>query len=101
MNDAGTRKELVILVADGTMEYTLKGLLGRPESIGIQPISYDVFVHSARDPGCRAHAHTFLRQFSDLYCHALVMLDREGSGGESRSRADLEREIEEKLSENG
>lgn len=101
MNDAGARKDLVILAADKNMEFTLRGLLGRPESLGTRKIDFDVFVHPAKDPGCRDDAHTFLRAFSSKYHHGLVMLDREGSGRESRSRADLEREIEEKLSQNG
>lgn len=101
MTNAGARKDLVILAADKNMEFTLRGLMGRPESLGIRAIDFDVFVHPAKDPGCRDDAHTFLRAFSGQYRHGLVMLDREGSGRESRSPADLEREIEQKLSQNG
>ena len=76
--------ELVLLVADKNIEYGMRGLLGRPQAIGIRPIDSKIYVHPHRDPGCARRAHEFLRQFADDYDHALVVFDRQGCGWEER-----------------
>ncbi len=76
------RKDLVALVADKNMEATIVGLLERPQALGIRPITYDVFVHPRRDPGCVTEADDFLRPFSRVYRYALVLFDHEGCGRE-------------------
>ena len=35
-------KDLVILVADKSMEQTLKGVIARPEALGIRPVTFDI-----------------------------------------------------------
>jgi len=35
-------KDLVVLVADKNMEQTVKGLLGRHQSLGIRPVNLNV-----------------------------------------------------------
>lgn len=91
-------RDLIVLVADGTMEATAKGLLSRPEALGIRPIDFLVVPHPERDPGVFHRSPEFLEPFRRIYRHALVMLDREGSGQEAqRSRSTMERELEERL----
>lgn len=101
MNSVQNRKDLIVLVADKNMEFTIKGLLGRHRSFGIREIKSDIHVHPERDPGCRVRGHEFLRPFSSRYDHALVIFDREGSGREQISREALESEIEQHLSGSG
>ena len=46
-------KDLVILVADKTMEFTIRGGLERGQALGIRPIAFDVRQHPNRDGGAR------------------------------------------------
>jgi len=36
-------KDLVILVADKNMEYSVKGILSRPQALSIRQITFDIF----------------------------------------------------------
>ena len=89
--------DLVLLVADANMEQTVKGLLSRPEALGIRVLKFEVIKHVERDPGCLKSAD-LLRLYRDRYRHVLVLFDREGSGRENSSREALEREVEGRLS---
>jgi len=93
--------DLIALVADSNMENTLRGLLSRYQALGIRPITYDIFRHDKRDPGCWTDAHNFLRPYANQYLHALVMFDHEGSGQERRKAAELEIELECRLQQSG
>ncbi len=95
------RKDLVVLVADKNMEAVMVGLLGRPQSLSIHPISFDVFVHPRRDPGCLTGADDFLRPFSSAYHHALVLFDHEGCGRELVSPEALAVEVKARLEGTG
>ncbi len=101
MIDKPSTKDLVILAADISIESTLKGLLTRHQSLGIRPISSDCFVHPQRDPGCFSFSHAFLRPFTNLYHHALVVFDHDGCGRESLQSDAIEEEVTERLSQNG
>lgn len=91
-------KNLVVLVADADMEQTVRGLLARPQALGIRTgITYDVFKHPRRDPGVFHEAHEYLRPMQSRYDYALVMLDREGSGQELKSAQEIENEIQQRL----
>ncbi|HHV75651.1 MAG TPA: hypothetical protein GXX41_13655 [Thermoanaerobacterium sp.] len=94
-------KDLAILVADKNMEYTIKGLLTRPQALGIRQLTFDCFVHPEHDPGCLLRGHDFLRSMINSHTHALIMLDHEGCGRETLSRKELEKQIEERLSRSG
>jgi len=96
-------KDLVVLVADKDIEFTLKGLFSRSNSFHIQDISqnYDIFVHPQRDPGCYKGCVDFLRPFTKEYKYALVCFDHEGSGQEKRSREEIENELEKHLRDSG
>ncbi len=93
--------DLVVLVADKDMEVTMAGLLTRPHALRIHAVSYRCVTHPYRDSGCLLDAHDFLRPFIRSHAHALVLLDREGCGGEQRDRAALEAEIEQRLAQSG
>lgn len=95
------RRDLVVLVADKNMEAVLVGLLGRPQSLNIRAISFDVFVHPRRDPGCLTGADDFLRPFRSAYHYALVLFDHEGCGRELISPEALAVEVKARLEEVG
>jgi len=93
--------DLIALVADSNMENTLRGLLSRHQALGIRPITYDIFRHDKRDPGCWTDAHNYLRPYTRQYRYAMVLFDHEGSGQESRRGVDLQEELESRLEANG
>jgi hypothetical protein len=102
MKAAEAAKDLVVLVADKNTEFALKGLLSkRGRALRIRSITFDIFVHVERDPGCLNRAHDFLRPHSGRYRHALVMFDHDGCGQEHKDRAALEQQVEVQLSQAG
>lgn len=94
-------KDLIILVADKNMESAISGMSERPQKLGIRPISYDLFVHPRRDPGCRKEAHDFLRRFHRGYSFALVMFDHKGCGREGDQANDVAESVKRNLRRNG
>ena len=94
-------KDLVVLVPDKNTEYAVKGLLGRPEALGVRAIAYDTFVHPRRDPGCLNEAHDILRPLAGRYERALVMFDQNGCGREEASPATLADQVRDRLQRNG
>ena len=94
-------RDLVVLIADKNIEGALRGLLSRPQALGLSEISCDLYVHPERDPGCRLRGHHFLKPFAHRYAHALVVFDREGCGREDEERASLESQVEDRLSSSG
>ena len=101
MTDAEDVKDLVVLVADKSMECAVAGVLDRPQSLGIRGLIHKELVHPYHDPGCCTDAHNFLKSCASSYAHALVMFDHEGCGRESASVKQLEQEVEGRLSESG
>lgn len=70
----GQRKDIVFLVADLDMEYTIRGLMARPEALGTRSnITFDVFRHPQRDPGVFRHADAWLRTRCRNYEYALTL----------------------------
>lgn len=95
-------RDLVILVADKDMEQAIKGLLERSALLGInESITWDVFVHPRRDPGCLNEAHEILRPLSAIYRYALVLFDHEGCGREGTGPDDLQATVRDRLERNG
>ncbi len=90
-------KDLVILVADKNMEYSVKGILSRPQALSIRQITFDIFVHPHNDPGCLNDGHHFLRTSLAQCTHALILFDKEGCGRENLTRPQLEQKVEAKL----
>jgi hypothetical protein len=95
------RKDLVFLVPDKSIEACVRGLLRRPQALGIQPVTFDLFVHPDRDPGCLLRGPDFLRQFVGQYHRALILLDHEGCGKEHDDRTFLELYLESRLEDAG
>lgn len=86
-------KDLVIVVADKDLEHTLKGLLSRPQALGIRAIEKDIYTHPQHDPGCAVHGVEFISNFANQYRYALLMFDHEGSGQEATSRLALQENL--------
>jgi hypothetical protein len=103
MNETNDILDLIVLVADTDMEWTMRTLLEkRVDSLGIRSLRFEVRRHHGRDPGVFKDAHNFLRLYLRRARHALVLLDREGSGQEHRLAAqDIEAELERRLRQNG
>ena len=100
MSNRDRDEDLFVLVSDQDMEQTVRGLLGRPHSLKIAPLKFEVRRHPRRDSGCRTGAVEYLRAFQDSYRHALVMFDLDGSGSH-KSREEIQREVEDLLHRNG
>jgi hypothetical protein len=94
-------KDLVLLLADKNMQFAINGILSRPQSLSIRPVTWDTFVHPESDPGCLRRADAFLRPFVNQYRRAMVMLDREGCGRQHLPREELEAQVEESLARSG
>ena len=101
MNRPQHQMDLMVLTADRQAEHLMRALLPRSQSLGIRPVQASFAAHPDRDAGCLLHAHEFLLPFSAMYSHAIVMLDREGCGRESRDRLALEAGIEKLLRSSG
>jgi hypothetical protein len=93
--------DLIILTADRSTEFALAGILSRPQSLGIRPITFNFYNHPEKDPGCFLTGHDFLRPFSSHYRHALVIFDQEGCGQETSGRESLEQKVADSLSNSG
>lgn len=94
--------DLVVLVADADAEWTMRTLLGqRSESLGIRRLKFEVVRHPGRDAGVFMRAAEFLRLYLRRARYAIVMLDREGSGRENWTVAEIEAQIEADLRRNG
>lgn len=92
------KAQLLVLVADKNMEYTIRGALERYSSLGIRKIinSTKIIQHPGRDPGVRSTGHQILALERTRYSHALLLLDHEGSGAHG-SALDLETELDDRL----
>ena len=102
MSEGRARQGLVVLTACGNAEHALRGILGRHESLGIRAVAAEFHVHPERDPGVFLRAHDFLRTFRNTHAHALVLLDREGSGREwQQTREEMEAAMEDRLAHSG
>src|SRR5712671_1474520 len=93
--------DLLLLTADKNIEYGVRGLLSRPEALGIRAVSSTIYVHPQRDPGCARRSHELLRQFSGDYDRALVVFDHHGCGLENRTPAQVEDGVRQLLAANG
>jgi len=98
---ASEQKDLVILAADKQMEYALRGILGRDQSLGIRQLQVEYIPHPNKDPGCRSVAEKFLRPFHQDFAHALVIFDHHGAGRPDSAADELEKEVEDRLRKSG
>lgn len=93
--------DLFCLVADKNMEAAVSGLLGRPKSLGIRRVRFDVRVHVFRDSGCFHDGPEFLRPFRNRATHAIVMLDQAWDGVPCDTSERTEEFLSEKLRKAG
>jgi hypothetical protein len=96
-----SRKDLVVLTADKNAQFAIRGILSRRHSLGIRELNPDYLLHPGKDPGVLHTAHEFLRAFTKVYAHALVLMDREGSGRDALPRLEMEARIEKALGQSG
>jgi hypothetical protein len=89
-------KDLILLVADKSMERTLQGGLERPQSLGIRPITFDFRQHPGRDGGTRTSGAQILALETSRFSHAMLVLDHEGSGTEQEP-LELEHNLDSQL----
>lgn len=89
-------KDLILLVADKSMERTIQGGLERPQSLGIRAITFDFRQHPGRDGGTRTSGAQILALEKSRFSHALLVLDHEGSGTDEEPMS-LERALDEQL----
>lgn len=89
-------KDLIVLVADKNMEYTIRAGLERSKSLGIRAVTFEVLQHVQRDGGVRSTGPELIRLRRRSYSHALVVLDHEGSGAKE-SPEELEARLDNEL----
>ena len=83
-------KDLVILAADKDLEFALRGMLSRPEALGMRTVEEDIFVHPEHDPACALRGVDFLDNLSGQYRYSLLIFDHEGSGKEATVPQELQ-----------
>ena len=88
-------KDLVILAADKDLEFALRGMLSRPEALGIRPVeaNTDIFVEPEHDPACALRGVDFLDNLSGQYNYGLLIFDHEGSGKEATVPQELQKSL--------
>lgn len=94
-------KDLVALVADNTMKAALENVLQRSNSLGIRPVTSDLYSHPRHDPGVLKESAMFLEPLRAQYENALVMFDRQGSGQEDKSAEELQDAVQSQLDRAG
>ena len=95
-------KDLVCVVADRQIEATISALLDhRIHALGIRPITKEMLRHPEKDSGCYWRPTDLLRGYRNQVKRALVILDLDWDGAPAASGAELEFQIEERLSREG
>ncbi|MBM4284648.1 MAG: hypothetical protein FJ128_05295 [Deltaproteobacteria bacterium] len=101
MNAIQYEKDIVFLVADKNIKFSINGILLRHDSLEIPQLKTDIFIHPGNDSGCLHGSHDFLRTLINRYAYSMVVFDREGCGQEDNSRQAIETQVEDLLSRNG
>jgi hypothetical protein len=101
MTGTAPKKDLVLLAADLSIEFAMRGLLWRPHDLGIRTLAFDAYRHLHHDPGCLNESAEFLRSFLRSHAFAIVVFDREGCGRADLSAEKLEAQVESRLGQNG
>lgn len=83
-------QDLVVLVADKNMQFALQGALGRPQALGIRPLTCAFRPHMGRDGGVRSTGAELLAREAPRFRHALMLLDFHGCGREQEDPLALE-----------
>jgi hypothetical protein len=95
--------DLAVLVADADTESVVHTLLeNRWAALNIRKIKFQIIRDIGRDPGVYKQADSILKPSLRSAQHALVMLDRAGSGQEHKlSAQQMENDLEARLSQSG
>jgi len=93
--------DIIVLVPGRNEKAALEGILARHDALAIRPVSYSIDTHPDRDPGCRLRAVDHLKSATELYRHAIVLFDHEGSGAEGTPAPELEAVLERGLARAG
>ena len=94
--------DLYVLVADLDQQQTIKVLLEeRGRSLRIRPPVFEITKHPQHDGGCYKSSPALLQTLQSQAAHAIVVLDREGSGADERVAEDIEADLESRLAESG
>jgi hypothetical protein len=73
-------KDLLIYVADADAMAFMRAMLGKPQALGIRPVSFDIERHPQRDAGMVQSGAELARMKKGHYHKALLMWDHHGSG---------------------
>jgi len=95
--------DLVVLVADADTESVMRTLLEeRHRALNIREIEFRIIRDPGRDSGVYKRADSLLRPYFRIAEHALVILDRVGSGQEHKlSAQEIETDLEDRLRRSG
>lgn len=93
--------DLVVLVSCLNCRSAVEGIVAQHHKLRIRPVRPMIYVHSQHDPGCVNDPVSILRSQQNLFRHALVVCDHEGSGHETTSAMAVEAQIESQLSSAG
>jgi len=94
-------KDLIVLVADKDMDFAVRGLLSRCQSMKIRHITFDIIPGLKHDPDVLLRNFAYLRNYQKSHNFALVMLDKKGCGKDQIPRTQLESLIENNMDRNG
>lgn len=91
-------KDLLVYTADADALSLMRGVLTRPQALGIRPIESHIDRHTGRDPGMVKTGPELVGMMKDEYHKALLLWDFHGCGCERRMtpRA-LETEVQGRL----
>lgn len=90
-------RDLVVLAADADIEWSIRGLFGRPTALGIRSIDFEVIRSPHRDPGCWRDAPGLLQPFADTSMHALVVFHHAWDGVPDPDPDRVARMVEQRL----
>lgn len=92
--------DLVVIVADGGIEQAIRGMLARPQALGIRPLVGVEFPKLRElDGGTFTRGHELAALYKDTHEHALIVFDLEWEGRPSNDPAVLESGVENGLAE--
>ncbi|MCL2641325.1 MAG: hypothetical protein FWD53_10800 [Phycisphaerales bacterium] len=92
------KSDLAVIAADGGIERVIRGILNRPESLGIRPlqgVKYSAF--RPLDHGAYSRGHELAAQYQNTHEHALLIFDFDWKGRPADDASEMTREVENKL----
>ena len=89
--------DLVVVVPDGGIEQAMRGILSRPERVGIRPLRGVAYVKHKFDHKVFSEGHLLAAPFRRTHDHALVLLDLAWDGRPTDDAAELSRLVEARL----